>query len=348
VLLSQPLPAGDRVGVVGNSPALAALAADACQSWRLPLAGEPRWVAYDAPADELAALVAEVQDDPACDAVVACLAPPLSGGADDLSRVVRSVPDKPTVACAMTSRFLPADAGRPPVPALPLPEDAVRALAAVVRYAAWRRRDPGPAVARSWERSPGPDPLVGPGVTGAATAHARRLVEDVLQRHPFGRDLTREEVAYLLQCYGLLLRADAPGAGPLPGVACRIRTTEDPLFGPLVSFAVAGEIADLLGDVAYRIAPLRQGDVVDLVAEVRAAPLLSGHGGREPVDTGALHATVGRASLLAEDLPQVARLVLEPVVAHPHGCEVVDARASVAPTPNRADTGRRALSAAPG
>jgi acyl-CoA synthetase (NDP forming)/RimJ/RimL family protein N-acetyltransferase len=349
VLRSQPLPAGDRVGIVGNSPALAALAADACQSWRLPLAGPPRWVPYDGPAADLAALVAEVQADPACDAVVACLAPPLSGGADSLARLVRSVPGKPTVACAMTSGFLSADgadADGPPVPALPLPEDAVRALAAVVRYAAWRRRDPGPAVPRSWERSPGPDQLVGPGVTGAATAHARRLVEDVLQRHPFGRELTPEEVAYLLQCYGLRVLPD--GAVPSPGVACRITTTEDPLFGPIVSFAVAGEIADLLGDVAYRIAPLRQGDVVDLVGEVRAAPLLAGHGGRAPVDTGALHATVGRASVLAEDLPQVARLVLEPVVAHPGGCEVAGARVSVAPAPNRPDIGRRALSAAPG
>ncbi|MGF1646858.1 MAG: GNAT family N-acetyltransferase [Kineosporiaceae bacterium] len=350
VLLSQPLPAGDRVGVVGNSPALTALAADACQSWRLPLAGVPRWVPYDAPVEELAAVVAEVQADPACDAVVACLAPPLSGGAEELSRVIRSVPGKPTVACAMSTRFLPAEAGRPPVPSLSLPEDAVRALAAVIRYAAWRRRDPGPAVARAWQRLPGADSdaLVGPGVTGAATAHARRLVEDVLQRHPFGRDLSRDEVSYLLQCYGLRLAPDAPGAPPQPGVACRITTTEDSLFGPLVSFAVAGETADLLGDVAYRIAPVREGDVADLVAEVRAAPLLSGHGGRDPVDLRALHATVGRACLLAEDLPQVAHLVLEPVVAHPGGCEVRGARASVAPAPNRPDTGRRALGAAPG
>jgi len=286
-----------------------------------------------------------VQADPDCDAVVACLAPPLSGGAAALARVVGSVPGKPTVACAMDSRFLPARDGTAPVPALPLPEDAVRALAAVVRYAAWRRRDPGPAVARSWDRVPGTDAdaLVGPGVTGVATAHARRLVEDVLERHPFGRDLAPDEVAYLLQCYGLRWRPDAPGGPPSAGVACRVTTTEDPLFGPLVSFAVAGEAADLLGDVAYRIAPLREGDVADLVGEVRAAPLLSGYGGREPVDTAALRATVGRASLLAEDLPQVARLVLDRVVAHPGGCDVVGAHASVAPAPDRADTGRRAL-----
>ena len=349
ILLSQPLPAGERIGVVGNSPALAALAADACGSWRLPLAGEPRSVAYDAPEEELAALVAEVQADPACDAVLACLVPPLSGGAEQLARVVRSVPGKPTVACAMESGFLHGDGDGPPVPSLSLPEDAVRALAAVVRYAQWRRRDPGGAVPRTWERPSGADGagLVGPGETGAATLHARRLVEEILDHDPAGRELTAVETSYLLQCYGLRLHAGAtpyPGIQPVPGgVACRVVTTEDPGFGPLVSFAVAGEAADLLDDVSYRIAPLRDGDLDDLIGGVRAAPLLTGHGGREPVDLHALRTVVGRASLLAEDLPQVARLDLDPVVAHPLGCVVRGARASVAPAPNRADTERRAL-----
>jgi acyl-CoA synthetase (NDP forming) len=272
--------------------------------------------------------------------------------------LVRSVPGKPTVACAMESGFLPAADGVPPVPTLPLPEDAVRALASVIRYAQWLRRDPGDLVPRTWEPEPRPGgPWVGAGTRGVASTRARRLVEEVLSGSPSGRELTDLEVAELLECYGVILtkvpRSAAEGAagsgagsrpvGPADGVPCRVATTEDPTFGPLVCFGLAGQALDLLEDVAYRIPPLHVGDVRDLVLAVRAAPLLLGHGGRRAVDLDALERVVGRVSVLAEDLPQVASLVLDPVVAHPAGCVVSGARARVAPSPTRVDFGRRAL-----
>jgi hypothetical protein len=183
-------------------------------------------------------------------------------------------------------------------------------------------------------------------MSGAAVNRARRVVDEILAGEPAGRDLTMDEVAQVLECYGI--RPDPAGAVPDGAVACRVASTEDPLFGPLVSFALAGVTADLLGDVAYRIPPLRTGDVHDLVRGVRAAPLLLGHGGREPVDLAALETVVGRVSLLAEDLPQLSSLVLEPVLAHPGGCSVAGAVATVRPTPARTSSERRALRDATG
>jgi acyl-CoA synthetase (NDP forming)/RimJ/RimL family protein N-acetyltransferase len=129
-----------------------------------------------------------------------------------------------------------------------------------------------------------------------------------------------------------------------PGVPCVINTTEDPLFGPVVSFSVAGPPTELLGDVGHRIPPLTDVDVSDLISSVRAAPLLHGHRGAAPVNRGALADLIARASVLADEIPEVAFLDLNPVNAHPGGVDVLGAEVVVAPASVRKDTGRRALS----
>jgi acyl-CoA synthetase (NDP forming)/RimJ/RimL family protein N-acetyltransferase len=128
-----------------------------------------------------------------------------------------------------------------------------------------------------------------------------------------------------------------------PGVPCVINTTEDPLFGPVVSFSVAGPPTELLGDIGHRIPPLTDVDVSDLISSVRAAPLLHGHRGAAPVNRGALSDLIARASVLADEIPEVAFLDLNPVNAHPGGVDVLGAEVVVAPASVRKDTGRRAL-----
>jgi acyl-CoA synthetase (NDP forming) len=98
-----------------------------------------------------------------------------------------------------------------------------------------------------------------------------------------------------------------------------------------------------LGDVARRSPPLREGDVADLVREVRAAPLLFGYRGADPVDVEALEDVIARVSMLADDLPQVAELELNPVVAAPEGTSVLGARVRLAPPPGRTDRDTRRL-----
>ncbi|WP_332875441.1 bifunctional acetate--CoA ligase family protein/GNAT family N-acetyltransferase [Ornithinimicrobium sediminis] len=138
---------------------------------------------------------------------------------------------------------------------------------------------------------------------------------------------------------GIALQKQAP-----PGVAVEITSSEDPLFGPVVGFGVAGLPTDLLGDVAHRFPPLTDLDITEMVASVKAAPLLDGYRGTMPVDHGALHDLVARVSVFADDLPEIATLRLNPVQAHEEGMAVLGAQVRLAPAPTRADTGRRALS----
>jgi len=128
-----------------------------------------------------------------------------------------------------------------------------------------------------------------------------------------------------------------------PGVACLIRTVEDPLFGPVVSFGLAGDASELLGDVAHRIPPLTDVDIADLVRSVRAAPKLFGHHGATPVDVTALEDLLGRVACLADELPEVAELELNPVVVSTEGLAVLGAVIRLTPRVERSDTARREL-----
>jgi acyl-CoA synthetase (NDP forming) len=128
-----------------------------------------------------------------------------------------------------------------------------------------------------------------------------------------------------------------------PGVSCVVQSEEDPLFGPVVSFSIAGPPTELLGDIGHRIPPLTDVDVSDLISSVKAAPMLHGHRGAAPVNRAALADLIGRISVLADNLPEVARLVLNPVNAQPAAVDVLDAEAVLAPTPRRKDPGRRSL-----
>lgn len=127
------------------------------------------------------------------------------------------------------------------------------------------------------------------------------------------------------------------------GVSCVVGTAEDPLFGPVVSFSLAGPPTELLDDIAYGIPPLTDVDVRDLVNSVRAAPLLTGYRGAEPVDLDALYDLITRLSKMADDHPQLARVQLTPVNARPSGLDVLGAEIEVHSGLVRADIGRRAM-----
>jgi acyl-CoA synthetase (NDP forming) len=128
------------------------------------------------------------------------------------------------------------------------------------------------------------------------------------------------------------------------GVACVVRSAEDPLFGPVVSFGLAGDAVDLLGDIAYGIPPLTDVDVSDLVRSARAAPRLFGYRGLPPADVAALEDIIARVSVMAADLPELRSLELHPVVVGESGAAVLSARIQLEEA-TRADGTRRALPA---
>ncbi|MFI9274742.1 GNAT family N-acetyltransferase [Kitasatospora sp. NPDC052896] len=128
------------------------------------------------------------------------------------------------------------------------------------------------------------------------------------------------------------------------GVDTVIGATVDPAVGAILAFGLAGAPAELFGDVAHRLIPATDVEVASLVREVRAAPLLFGWRGADPVDTGALEELLLRVSQLVDDVSELASIELEPVVVAPHGLAILGARVRIAPLPVRTDLGPRAMS----
>jgi len=106
---------------------------------------------------------------------------------------------------------------------------------------------------------------------------------------------------------------------------------QDPVFGPLVAFGPGGVFAELIGDATFRIAPLTDVDADELVHSGKAGRLVAGFRNAPAADVAALVDLLRRLSRLAEDVPEVAELDLNPVIALPTDCVAVDARVRLAP-----------------
>jgi acyl-CoA synthetase (NDP forming)/GNAT superfamily N-acetyltransferase len=133
------------------------------------------------------------------------------------------------------------------------------------------------------------------------TEDARTLVREALPGW-----LPPGQAAALLRCYGIPL-ADLPPAG----TEVTVRVADDHMFGSLVTFGSGDRPR------TARLTPLTDLDTDKLIGS--------------PPDRGALRELLLRVSRLADDLPEVTDLDLDPVIAGPNGVAVVNARVKVTP-----------------
>ena len=94
---------------------------------------------------------------------------------------------------------------------------------------------------------------------------------------------------------------------------------QDPVFGPLVAFGPGGIFARADRRAAFRIAPLTDVDANEARPRGKAGRLVAGFRGAPAADAPALIDLLHRLSLLAEQLPELAELDLNPSLALPTG-----------------------------
>jgi len=111
-----------------------------------------------------------------------------------------------------------------------------------------------------------------------------------------------------------------------PGLEVIVGMATDPQFGPVVMFGLGGVWVEVLEDVSFKVAPLTRDDARAAVGEIRAARLLDGFRGSDPVDKAALEDILLRVSEFAAATPAVREMDLNPVFAYPDGAVAVDAR----------------------
>jgi acyl-CoA synthetase (NDP forming)/RimJ/RimL family protein N-acetyltransferase len=409
LLAYQPLPAGRRAAVIGNSAVLVALAADACAANRLEVPEELRVdVGPNVTPDELRAALETAVKASDVDAVLVVFVPALAVPESAYADVLRAVGEDarvPVIASFLAANGMPARLRRTDgpdgvvvrgsVPSYATPEAAARTLGQVATYAEWRRTPAGHP----------------PDLRHCDAGRARTIVGRTLERHPQGIDLEDAAAAELLDAYGIKVwpsrrvtgaeavvtaaaelgypvavkaadedlrhRADlgtvrldvdsprdaraayhgiaAASDNPNPnvlvqrmargGVVCVVEVLHDPAFGPVVGFGLGGVATELIGDRAFRAAPLTDSDAHDLLREPLAAPMLFGYRGAKPVDADACEDLLLRVGALADELPGLDGLTLNPVLASPEGVTVLHASVRIErPSAPHLDAGPRRLS----
>jgi len=281
--------------------------------------------------------------------------------------VARAHQEKPVVAVVVSAEGTPAvlrETDSPVVP-LPYPESAARALSLALERTRWLERpvgtEPSPAgVDRAAARAivAGADGWLAPAEASALLRSygiplvSERVAIDVEEAVAYARELgfpvvvkTAEPGAHKTELGGVALdlrsesavRAAALRIGPpviiqpflSGGTEFLAGAVQDPIFGPLVAFGPGGELAELIGEATFRLAPLTDLDALDLVRTGKAGRLVSGFRGAHPPNEEALVDLLLRLGRLAADLPEVAELDLNPVLAGLDGCVAVDARIRV-------------------
>lgn len=104
--------------------------------------------------------------------------------------------------------------------------------------------------------------------------------------------------------------------------------SRDPQFGPVIMFGLGGIYVEVLRDVAFRLAPMREFSARRMIEETRTAAILQGVRGEPPSDVEAIVEALLRLSQLAVECPEIAELDINPmfVYARGRGAAVADAR----------------------
>ncbi|MBI3286559.1 MAG: acetate--CoA ligase family protein, partial [Chloroflexi bacterium] len=392
---SQPLPAGRRVAIITNAGGPGIMATDACVRQGLELASftaetrrtlcdslppeaaidNPVDVIGDAQHDRYQTALSSVLSDEGTDGVIVLLTPQAVTDIEEIARVVVDVArgsSKPVLASFMGvvdvsggARVLEASG----IPHYSFPEEAVRAYAAMARYAEWVRR---------------------PRTQVRVFPVDRDRVRQVLRDAPRG-EFVRETMAFeLLEAYRLPLQRWAEASSPeeaaaraaeigfpvamkvlspqivhkvdVGGVRLNLRTPEevrsayeamldeiaahhpqariegvivqamaqggvetilginrDAQFGPIIMFGLGGIYVEVLKDVTFRLAPMRELSARMMVESIKAGQILRGVRGQPPADIEAIVECIQRLSQLAVEVPEIEELDINPLMVFPAG-----------------------------
>jgi acetyl coenzyme A synthetase (ADP forming)-like protein len=105
-----------------------------------------------------------------------------------------------------------------------------------------------------------------------------------------------------------------------------IGAVTDPSFGKLVAFGLGGVLVEVLKDITFRLAPASKEDALSMLDGIKAAEILKGVRGAEPVSREALAGLIQNVSQLISDFPEIAEMDLNPVFASKTSAVAADVR----------------------
>ncbi len=110
-----------------------------------------------------------------------------------------------------------------------------------------------------------------------------------------------------------------------PGVELIVGLRRDPLFGPAVLVGLGGILAEVMDDVAIRLAPVTPRVALEMLDGLRGRRLLDGVRGRPGIDRSAVAAMLVALGRVGAARPDLLEVDLNPVIASASGALAVDA-----------------------
>ncbi|MCW2856872.1 MAG: family N-acetyltransferase [Marmoricola sp.] len=118
----------------------------------------------------------------------------------------------------------------------------------------------------------------------------------------------------------------------LTGVELALGLVRHETFGPLIMVAAGGVATDLWQDRTFLMPPVTSRDAARALRSLRIWPLLQGYRGSAALDTASLEQLIVNLGHLADDVPEVCELDLNPVMVTEAGARVVDVKVRLHPT----------------
>jgi acyl-CoA synthetase (NDP forming) len=103
---------------------------------------------------------------------------------------------------------------------------------------------------------------------------------------------------------------------------------QDGQFGRVVLVGLGGIFVEVFGEVSVRVAPLSHGEAMEMIDELRGAPIFKGARGLKPSDIQSVVEVLLRLSQLLGDFPEIREMDINPlrVFSVREGCMALDVR----------------------
>ncbi|NTW76235.1 MAG: acetate--CoA ligase family protein [Syntrophaceae bacterium] len=193
------------------------------------------------------------------------------------------------------------------------------------------------------------------GAVEAATAIGYPVVmkvvsKDIIHKSDAGGiALNLENELEVIDAYGAIMRnckEHVPGAViegvdisemVKPGTELIVGARRDNIFGPIIMIGLGGIYVEVMKDVSFRSLPVYTQDIISMIKELRAYPLLLGVRGEKTKDIAAVVNALVILGTIISRCPEISDIEINPLVVYEQGdgVKAVDIRIILAKSEER-------------
>ena len=101
---------------------------------------------------------------------------------------------------------------------------------------------------------------------------------------------------------------------------------KDPTFGHALLFGLGGIFVETIKDVSFRVCPVTNNDVKEMMEEIQGYSLLTGLRGEKPVNLDKIRKILLKLCTLDKKHKNIEELDINPLIVNHNDVEIVDAR----------------------